>query len=135
MGTYETMKKRREVNLKNRRNLVVVQGIDGTIETDKLSTTLGTTIPNSSRRVSIPLNIIGKPGYDNLNDAERKLSSEIRLLPEDYLRFKNIIVDECRKTNGLRLAQARTLIKIDVNKIRKIYDYLLGEGLVYARKK
>lgn len=133
--TYEAMKKRREGNIKNRRNLVVAQGVDGTLEADKLSTTLGATIPCTSRRISIPLNIVGKPGYENLKDTERKLSSEIRLLPEDYLRFKSIIVDECRKSNGLRLAQARTLIKIDVNKIRKIYDYLLVEGLVYARKK
>ena len=39
-------------------------------------------------------------------------------------------MEECRKLGHLRLAQARCMIKIDVNKTRKIYDFLVEEGLI-----
>ncbi|XP_047484715.1 transcriptional adapter 2-alpha-like isoform X1 [Penaeus chinensis] len=136
--TYETLKRRRETNLKERRNLVVSQKDGGDIKWDVINKSiapLGAAISGSSRRVSVPLNIAGKPGYENLTDTEKQIASELRLLPEDFLKFKASFIDECRKLNGLRLAQARTLIKIDVNKIRKIYDYLLAAGLIHVPKK
>lgn len=83
------------------------------------------------RRSAPPLDIVGLPGYDKLNDGERQLCSVSRLVPESYIEFRNILIAECRKSNGIRLAQARTLIKIDVNKTRKIFDYLLEEKLIY----
>ena len=83
------------------------------------------------RRSAPPLDIVGLPGYDKLNDSERQLCSVSRLVPESYIEFRNILIAECRKSNGIRLAQARTLIKIDVNKTRKIFDYLLDEKLIY----
>ena len=83
------------------------------------------------RRSAPPLDIVGLPGYDKLNDGERQLCSVSRLVPESYLEFRNILITECRNRQGIRLAQARTLIKIDVNKTRKIFDYLLEEKLIY----
>ncbi|XP_068219815.1 transcriptional adapter 2-alpha [Palaemon carinicauda] len=136
--TYETLKKRREANMKERRNLVVPYSVGNKTVWDVVSNkniaSFGLTIPSSSRRVSVPLNIMGMPGYDSLTDREKEIASEIRLLPEDFIRFKGIFIDECRRNNGLRLAQARTLLKIDVNKIRKIYDYLMCVGLIHGPK-
>ena len=83
------------------------------------------------RRSAPPLDIVGLPGYDKLNEGERQLCSVSRLVPESYLQFRNILITECRNRKGIRLAQARTLIKIDVNKTRKIFDFLLGEKLIY----
>lgn len=83
------------------------------------------------RRSAPPLDIVGLPGYDKLNDRERQLCSVSRLVPESYLEFRNILITECRNRKGIRLAQARTLIKIDVNKTRKIFDFLLEEKLIY----
>ncbi|XP_066958781.1 transcriptional adapter 2-alpha-like isoform X1 [Macrobrachium rosenbergii] len=137
--TYETLKKRREVNMKERRNLVIAHSVGDKTVWDVVShknvTSFGLTIPSSSRRVSVPLNIIGMPGYDSLSDREKEIASETRLLPEDFIRFKGIFIDECRRNNGLRLAQARTLLKIDVNKIRKIYDHLMSFGFIHAPKR
>ncbi|XP_045614375.1 transcriptional adapter 2-alpha isoform X1 [Procambarus clarkii] len=136
--TYETLKRKREANLKERRNLVVSEndGIDVKWNVlNKNIVNIDAAIVGASRRVSIPLNITGKPGYENLNDTEKQIASELRLVPEDFLRFKSAFIDECRKLDGLRLAQARTLIKIDVNKIRKIFDYLLSAGLIHTPKK
>jgi len=54
------------------------------------------------------------------------------LIPAAYLDFKSILVTEANKHGSLRLAQARQLIKIDVNKTRKIFDFLVAED--YLKK-
>lgn len=54
----------------------------------------------------------------------------VRLVPGAYLEYKSALLNECNKQGGLRLAQARALIKIDVNKTRKIYDFLIREGYI-----
>lgn len=86
--------------------------------------------PNIHRRPAPPLDIAGLPGYEKLNPRERELCSLVRLVPEAFLEFKSILVGECQKLGSLRLAQARTLIKIDVNKTRKLFDFLVGEGCI-----
>lgn len=59
-----------------------------------------------------------------------QLCQMVRLVPGAYLEYKAALVNECNKQGGLRLAQARALIKIDVNKTRKIYDFLIREGYI-----
>jgi transcriptional adapter 2-alpha len=89
------------------------------------------TFPNvPSRRPPPPLDIVGLPGYERLSAAEREFCSATRLVPESYLEFQRILVSECKRNSGLKLAQARALIKIDVNKTRKLFDFLLKEGLL-----
>jgi len=63
-----------------------------------------------------------------------QLCSQVRLVPESFLEFKNILINECNKVGHLRLAQARALVKIDVNKTRKIYDFLVSERVITANK-
>ncbi|GFU37074.1 transcriptional adapter 2-alpha [Nephila pilipes] len=82
------------------------------------------------RRPAPPLNIATMPGYEKLNAKERDLCSSLRIIPSSYLQYKATLVNEYRKLGSLRLANARSVIKIDVNKTRKIYDLLLEEGLV-----
>lgn len=90
------------------------------------------TFPNiSTRPLPPPLDIVGLPGYERLSAAERQLCSVTRLVPESYLEFQRILVAECKRNAGLKLAQARMLIKIDVNKTRKLYDFLLREGFIW----
>ncbi|KAG2458858.1 TAD2A protein, partial [Polypterus senegalus] len=84
----------------------------------------------TGRRHAPPLNLTGLPGTDKLNDKEKELCQVVRLVPGAYLEYKAALVNECRRQGGLRLAQARSLIKIDVNKTRKIYDFLLKEGYI-----
>ena len=92
----------------------------------------GVPVPTSiqPRRNAPPLDIVDLPGYDRLLDSEKQLCSLVRLVPESYGDFKTILVTECRKQGYLRLAQARTMIKIDVNKTRKIFDFLLEQGFI-----
>ncbi|XP_054735162.1 transcriptional adapter 2A isoform X3 [Anastrepha obliqua] len=80
------------------------------------------------RKKAGPMDIIGMPGYTRLTEDERKLCSVERIAPQAYMDYKNILVAENMKMGNLRLADARRLIKIDVNKTRQIYDFLIKNG-------
>ncbi|XP_067006023.2 transcriptional adapter 2-alpha [Anabrus simplex] len=82
------------------------------------------------RRQAPPLDIVGLPGYEHLSQAERQLCSTARIVPESYLTFRRLLTAEYKRNGGLKLAQARSLIKIDVNKTKKLYDFLLQEGYI-----
>lgn len=70
--------------------------------------------------------------FKQLNESEVTLCSSNRILPNLYLKFKNLLITECEKSRGLKLSQARSLLKIDVNKTRKIYDHLIDAGLIWT---
>lgn len=83
-----------------------------------------------TKRKSTPLNIIGLPNFDKLNADEKELCSRIRVIPDAYLTYKKLLVAENGKMGYLRLADARRLIKIDVNKTRVMYDFFVEHGFV-----
>ncbi|XP_012288744.1 transcriptional adapter 2-alpha isoform X1 [Orussus abietinus] len=82
------------------------------------------------RKPPPPLDINGLPGYDKLLPVEKDLCSSARVVPASYLEFKHLLITESKKCGSLRLAQARTLLKIDVNKTRKIFDFLTEQGYI-----
>ncbi|XP_017882551.1 transcriptional adapter 2-alpha-like isoform X1 [Ceratina calcarata] len=84
----------------------------------------------SQRKAAPPLAIKGLPGYERLTPAEKELCSVTRIIPTNYLDFKQILITESKKSGSLKLAQARVLLKIDVNKTRKIYDFLTEKGYI-----
>ncbi|XP_045779734.1 transcriptional adapter 2A [Maniola jurtina] len=87
-------------------------------------------IVKRNRKTSLPLDIMDLPGFHLLTESEKNLCSMIRLIPQNYLEIKRLLVAENNKIGFLRLLDARRIIKIDVNKTRKIYDYLLSEGFI-----
>lgn len=87
-------------------------------------------LPNAPRKTAPPLEISNLPGYDKLTETEHEICASIRLVPEAYIEFRNALVNECKKNGCLKLGQARGLIKIDVNKTRKLYDFLLMNGMI-----
>lgn len=80
------------------------------------------------------MDIVNAPMYDKLDSAERKLCSEIRVIPENFLEVKDQLIGECKKGGGLTLAKARSTARIDVNRTRRIYDYLLCVKAIHAPK-
>ena len=54
--------------------------------------------------------------------------SRARFHPDLYLQHKARLKSESDVYGHVRLATARALLKIDVNKIRKLYDFLAEEG-------
>ncbi|XP_024878699.1 transcriptional adapter 2-alpha-like isoform X1 [Temnothorax curvispinosus] len=84
----------------------------------------------SQRKTAPPLAIKGLPGYEKLSADERELCSVVRIVPTNFLDFKQLLILESKKNGYLRLAQARILLKIDVNKTRKIYDFLVEKEYI-----
>ncbi|XP_043387192.1 transcriptional adapter 2-alpha isoform X2 [Chelonia mydas] len=139
--TYDHLKKtREEERLKRTMLSEVLQYIQDSSACQQwlsrqadIDSGLSPTMPvasNSGRRSAPPLNLTGLPGTEKLNEKEKELCQMVRLVPGAYLEYKAALVNECNKQGGLRLAQARALIKIDVNKTRKIYDFLIREGYI-----
>ena len=54
----------------------------------------------------------------------------VRLVPGAYLEYTSALLNKCHKQRGLKLAQARALIKADMNKTQKIYDFIIWEGYI-----
>lgn len=73
-------------------------------------------------------NFSGFPGYDRLTDEEKLICTDLRLAPTAFLEYKRILVNENESFGYLRLSDARRLIKIDVNKTREIYNFLIKYG-------
>jgi len=131
---YRNLKKRREEQKLERNALNFVLNVlkkDATRGHWKQSERPQDAIkPVQCRKLTSRLDIASMPGYESLTDKERELCAAVRLVPVAYLDFKNILLNEFRRCGYLKLGQARLLIKIDVNKTRKIYDFLVEEGLV-----
>lgn len=80
------------------------------------------------RKKASPIKIQGMIGYDKLSSSEQNLCSVIRIFPEVYLNYKFLLINENKKYGFVKLAQARQLLKIDVNKTKKIHELLINEG-------
>uniref|UniRef100_A0A023F0D7 Putative transcriptional adapter 2-alpha n=1 Tax=Triatoma infestans TaxID=30076 RepID=A0A023F0D7_TRIIF len=90
--------------------------------------------PKQIRRPSAPLTLHNLPGFHLLDEEEKNLCSSARIVPVTYFSFKKLLKSECVKRDGLKLAQARQLLKIDVNKTRKVYDHLMLTGDIWPIK-
>ena len=135
-SVYDDMKMRHESNNKRKKKLLLtVDGQDLSIDNVKKLTVMSTPVPSHLRRLSTPLNITGQPDYEYLSEDEKRIASAVRLLPKTFNSIKSTMIDECKKLNGLSLRQARALFKIDVNKIRKVFDFLVKEGFIYTKPK
>ena len=86
--------------------------------------------PLLSRKPAAPLDLSGTPGLEQLADEEREMCSQLRLLPLQYLGHKNTLTKESQRLGSLKLQQARPLVKIDVNKTKKLYDFFIEKGWV-----
>ncbi|KAI9290808.1 hypothetical protein K502DRAFT_368933 [Neoconidiobolus thromboides FSU 785] len=95
------------------------------IETVEKQRTIG-------RKAIQPLDISGAEGIELLLPDEIQLCSALRLYPKTYLSIKETLIKECATRGSLRRRQARELIKIDVNKTARVYDFLSMMGWVRA---
>ncbi|KAL1742200.1 hypothetical protein HDZ31DRAFT_43748 [Schizophyllum fasciatum] len=76
-----------------------------------------------------PLNLANSPALHLLTPAEQTLCSQLRILPRPYLVVKETLVREYARRGGkLRRREARDLVKIDVNKTSRVWDFLVQAG-------
>uniref|UniRef100_A0A1B6FHB6 SWIRM domain-containing protein n=1 Tax=Cuerna arida TaxID=1464854 RepID=A0A1B6FHB6_9HEMI len=88
-------------------------------------------MPTTVKRKQTTRQIFHLPRYKDLSVKEAELCSTIGLVPVFYLDTKDQLISDCKKTNGILLKRARKLVKIDVNKTRKIFDLLMEQGLIW----
>ena len=66
-----------------------------------------------------------------LRPDEQALCSTLRILPKPYLVIKETLVREYARRGGkLRRREARDLVKIDVNKTSRVWDFLVQTGFL-----
>ncbi|KAJ7599264.1 hypothetical protein C8J56DRAFT_916247 [Mycena floridula] len=76
-----------------------------------------------------PLNLANSPSLHLLTHDEQVLCSSLRILPKPYLVIKETLVREYARRGGkLRRRECRDLVKIDVNKTSRVWDYLVSSG-------
>ncbi|ETW81107.1 hypothetical protein HETIRDRAFT_319747 [Heterobasidion irregulare TC 32-1] len=81
------------------------------------------------RKAPAPLNLANSPSLHLLTPAEQTLCSQLRILPKPYLVIKETLVREYARRGGkLRRREARDLVKIDVNKTSRVWDFLVQAG-------
>lgn len=83
-----------------------------------------------NRSIFTPIDIIGMPGYHKLSEKEKELCKNARLVPASYFTLRDVLTAEQKRCGHVKLQTARRLLKIDVNKTRKLYDFLIEEGFI-----
>lgn len=85
----------------------------------------------SSHIIAAPLNLANSPMLHLLRPDEQALCSSLRILPKPYLVIKETLVREYARRGGkLRRREARDLVKIDVNKTSRVWDFLVQTGFL-----
>lgn len=83
----------------------------------------------AGRKPPAPLNLANSPYLHLLTPAEQTLCSSLRILPKPYLVIKETLIREYARRGGkLRRREARDLVKIDVNKTSRVWDFLVQAG-------
>jgi transcriptional adapter 2-alpha len=88
---------------------------------------------NSGKRVSNPLDIQNADGAELLTEAEKHLCSTLRLFPRAYFSIKDTILKENAIKGFVKRRSVRSLIKIDVNKTSRIFDFFLEMGWINTK--
>lgn len=89
---------------------------------------------NAKRKLGIPIDLTDVEGVELLSNSEIELCSWLRLLPRVYLNIKETLLKEQAKFGYLKRAVARGLVKIDVNKTSRIYDFFVAAGWISPTK-
>ncbi|KAJ2718866.1 Transcriptional adapter ada2 [Coemansia sp. Benny D115] len=76
------------------------------------------------------LDIEDADGVELLSLSEKDICSQLRIFPRPYLVVKETLLAEYARTGYLKRRQARDLVKIDVNKISKLYDFFVDSGWI-----
>ena len=68
------------------------------------------------------------PGFELLSQQERLLCGTLQMVPQHYLMIKERLIRECFTRGFLKENQVKQLIKIDVNKTSKMFDFFVSVG-------
>lgn len=72
--------------------------------------------------------------FKELSAKEADFCTSNHIGPAFYLDTKDQLISDCTKQKGMLLKRARKLVKIDVNKTRKLFDLLMEQGVIWPPK-
>ncbi|KAK8861484.1 hypothetical protein IAR55_002305 [Kwoniella newhampshirensis] len=88
-------------------------------------------VAHVGRKPPTPLNLANAASLDLLSSEEQSLCSSLRVLPKPYLTIKEMYIRENERRKGLlKRRDARKMLKIDVNKSGRIFDFLVSSGML-----
>ncbi|CAO1622168.1 unnamed protein product [Parajaminaea phylloscopi] len=91
--------------------------------------------PKSPRKPPKPLDLSSHPSLHLLTRPEQVLCSVQRIQPSAFLVMKKEMIQEyIRRQGRMSRRESRTLFKMDVNKVGKVYDLLEEQGYLAAAK-
>lgn len=82
------------------------------------------------RKPGQPLDLEGQPGVELLSVRERQVCSTVRILPKQYMVIKDTLLAEYAKCGHLNKTVARALVKIDVNKTARLFEFFEQSGWI-----
>jgi len=82
------------------------------------------------RKPGQPLDLEGQPGVELLSPRERQVCSTVRILPKQYMAIKDTLLSEYAKCGHLNKTVARALVKIDVNKTARLFEFFEQSGWI-----
>jgi transcriptional adapter 2-alpha len=87
------------------------------------------------RKPPQPLNLAKAPSLHLLTSAEMQLCSALRILPQPFLLIKSTLISTFVARGGkLSRRECRALVKIDVNKLGKVWDFFNEMGYFDAAR-
>lgn len=123
-----------DTNTTNNNNLAITPSLNiNAINTNTLTPKTATRLAELDKRifrkpVANPLDISRSADVELLSPEEQVLCSQLRILPKPYLAIKETLFRELIRSGGvLKKRTARELIKIDVNKTARIYEFFQAQ--------
>ena len=75
-----------------------------------------------------PLDISDAQGVRELNSEEYELCTTLRILPTVYFHARKTLIENSRIRGFYKKSAAQKMLRIDVNKTGKLYDYFYSKG-------
>ncbi|XP_023635197.1 transcriptional adapter ADA2b isoform X2 [Capsella rubella] len=75
------------------------------------------------------LDLIGFTESQLLSESEKRLCSEVKLVPPVYLQMQQVMSHEIFKGNVTKKSDAYSLFKIEPTKVDRVYDMLVKKGI------
>ena len=76
---------------------------------------------------------VSQQAVNLLSEEEIKLCSTLRLLPQQYLIIKNLLVTESARAGFLDRTTATQILQVDVHKVGSIYDFFVQHDWVQPK--
>ena len=79
-------------------------------------------------KIGAPMDVTRMDGVDDLSEEEFHICCVLRISPRQYAKAQEVLIGEARARGFYRKSAAQKLLRMDVNKTGKLYDYFMERG-------